>query len=285
MSRDDPRPRWRFARRAAVVLAVAYLATSAALLAFEDRLLYHPVRADQRWDGPPPGYACEDVALVAAGGTRLDARWFPRPGATGAVLICHSRAGNLSFALKPHEIAGWQGCGFSVLVFDYPGYGRSEGRPTEGGCYAAADAAYDWLTRSRGVPPESVLLFGRSFGTAVAVDLAARRPHRALVLVSPFTSIPDAAQAQFPLLPTGLARNRCDTRAKVIRCEQPTLIVHGTRDRLVPFELGERVFEASRARKRLRAVEGADHGDAVLAGFFPALREFLAETADTSAPN
>jgi pimeloyl-ACP methyl ester carboxylesterase len=282
MSHPVPRSRWRFVRRAIVVLAAAYVATTAAMLALEDRLLYHPLRADQRWDGPPPGVASEDVALHSSDGTPIDARWLPLPGAVGAVLVCHSRAGNLSHALKPHELAGWRELGFSVLVFDYPGFGRSGGRPTEAGCYAAADAACDWLTRPGGVPPEAVLLYGRSLGTAVAADLASRRLHRALVLVSPFTSIPDAAQVQFPLLPTGLARNRFDILAKVPRCGRPTLVVHGTRDGLVPFAHGERVFAAIPAPKRFRAVEGADHGDSVLAGFFPTLRAFLAETADAT---
>jgi fermentation-respiration switch protein FrsA (DUF1100 family) len=261
------------------VLALGYGGALVVLVALEDRLLFHPAPAARRWAGPPPGVAVQDVAFQAADGTRLHGRWFPCPDARGAVLVCHSRAGNLSLELSPDALSGWQHeVGVSVFVFDYPGYGRSEGRPSEAGCYAAADAAYDWLTRR--VAAQDVLIYGRSLGTAVAVDLAARRPHRALLLVSPFTSLPAVVQRLYPVLPARwLMRNRFDSAAKVGRCSRPVLMVHGTRDHLVPFAEGERLFEAANEPKRFVPVAGAPHGDPVLAGFFPEVRRFLADTA------
>jgi hypothetical protein len=114
----------------------------------------------------------------------------------------------------------------------------------------------------------------------VAVDLAARRPHRALVLVSPFTSLPAVVQRLYPVLPARrLMRNRFDSAAKVGRCSRPVLVVHGTHDHLVPFAEGELLFEAANAPKRFVPVAGARHGDSVLAGFFPEVRRFLADTA------
>src|SRR5439155_1700348 len=113
------------------------------------------------------------------------------PDARGVVLVCHSRAGNLSHAVRPDDVRRWHDeVGLSVLVFDYPGYGHSGGRPSEAGCYAAAEAAYEWLTEAQGIPPGQLLLLGRSLGSAVAVELASRRPYRALVLISPLTSMP-----------------------------------------------------------------------------------------------
>jgi fermentation-respiration switch protein FrsA (DUF1100 family) len=248
-------------------------------VALEDRLLFHPAPAARRWADPPAGFEVEDVAFQTADGTPLHGRWFPHRGAHGAVLVCHSRAGNLSLELSAEALAGWQReVGVSVFVFDYPGYGRSGGRPSEAGCYAAADAAYDWLTQR--VAPRDVLIFGRSLGSAVAIDLACRRPHRALVLVSPFTSIPAVVQRLYPVLPArALMRNRFDSAAKVGRCPRPLLVVHGTNDRLVPFALGQRLFAAANEPKRFIPVAGARHDDSVLAGFFPELRRFLAETA------
>jgi fermentation-respiration switch protein FrsA (DUF1100 family) len=269
----------RVLTRVAIGLVAGYVALTVTLLALEDRLLFHPVRAGQRWIDPPPGCAAQDVEFRTAAGTLIHARWYPCRDARGAVLICHSRSGNLNCALSAEEVTGWQrGLGQSVLVFDYPGYGRSAGSPSEAGCYAAAEAAYDWLTRARKVPPQRVLIYGRSLGTAVAVELASRRPHRALVLVSPFTSLPDVALSHLPFLPARqLMRNRFDSLTRIGRCSQPVFMVHGTHDRLVPFVLGERLFAAANAPRRLLPVAGAHHGNCITTAFFPALRRFLAE--------
>jgi fermentation-respiration switch protein FrsA (DUF1100 family) len=288
---DGAHSPWRLLSRRALVrvligLTAGYGVVTLTLLALEDRLLFHPVSASRSWTPPPPGFEVHDIEFRTAEGTRVHARWFPRRGARGAVLVCHSRAGNLSLALRPEEIAGWQeGLGQAVLVFDYPGYGRSAGSPSEAGCYAAADAAYDWLTRTRQVAPQRLLIFGRSLGSAVAVDLASRRPHRALVLVSPFTSLPDAARHHLPFLATGqLMRNRFDSLAKIGRCPGPVFIVHGTDDHLVPFGLGEQLFAAANPPKSFLPVAGARHGDCLTPAFFPALRAFLADVEGRGRP-
>src|SRR5262249_23613263 len=148
--------------------------------------------------------------------------------ARGTVLYCHGNAGNLSHrgegVLRWHQLLGQ-----SVLIFDYPGYGRSEGKPSEAGCYAAADAAYAWLTETKKVLPQDLLIYAGSLGGGVAVALASRRPHRALVLVGTFTSIPDMAQRQFPWLPARwLVRNRFDNLGKIGRCTRPVFLAHGT---------------------------------------------------------
>jgi hypothetical protein len=193
--------RWkRIALRGLVVVALGYCVALIVLVALEDQLLFHPAPSARRWAEPPAGVEVQDIAFKTPDGTRLHGWWFPCLGARGAVLVCHSRAGNLSLELSAEALAGWQGAvGVSVFVFDYPGYGRSEGRPSESGSYAAADAAYDWLVQR--VAARDVLIFGRSLGTAVAVDLASHRQHRALVLVSPFTSVPAVVQRLYPVLP------------------------------------------------------------------------------------
>ena len=270
-------PSWRVTARVGVYLLVGYCVVVAILLAREDRLVFHPVTARQRWAGPPARIVVRDIELQTTAGTRVHARWFPRDGAAGAILFCHGRNGNLSRELGLAEIEAWQReIGASVLIFDYPGYGRSSGRPTEAGCYAAADAAYLWLTQVQGVTSSRVLIYGRSLGTAVAVELASRRPHRALVLVAPFTSLPDIALGYFPLLPAHqLMRNRFDNLERIGRCPQPLFIVHGTRDSVVPFAQGEALFAAARAPKQFLTVEGGRHGNCVTTTFFAALRRFL----------
>jgi fermentation-respiration switch protein FrsA (DUF1100 family) len=254
------------------------------LLFLENRLLFHPVRATEDWV-PPPNALVQDVELRTVNGTRIHAWWCPVKNwqpTHGAMLYCHGNAGNLSY--RSEAIALWQqALGVAVLIFDYPGYGRSEGTPTEAACYASADAAYEFLTRTLNVPTERVLIYGGSLGGGVAVDLASRQPHQALILVKTFTSIPDAAQSVYPWLPARwLVRNRFDNLQKIGRCTRPVFIAHGTTDRLVPFAHGKRLFEAASEPKEFLAMTGLDHNDGLSPEFFSRLRSFLNET--TSAP-
>jgi fermentation-respiration switch protein FrsA (DUF1100 family) len=260
---------------------LCYLGVLLVLLCLENRLLFHPVRATEEWL-PPPNTRVRDLVLQTVNGPRIHAWWCPvknwQPG-HGAMLYCHGNAGNLSY--RSEAIALWQqALGVSVLIFDYPGYGRSEGTPTEAACYASADAAYDCLTRTLNVPPDRVLIYGGSLGGGVAVDLASRQPHRALILVRTFTSVSDAAQSVYPWLPVRwLVRNRFDNLEKIARCTRPVFIAHGTTDRLIPFAHGKRLVEAASEPKRFLAMAGLDHNDGLSPEFFSALRSFLDETS------
>jgi len=277
-----PRRWWK--HRVARLLGGAvlcYLGVLVVLLFLENRLLFHPLRATEYWL-PPPNVRVRDVQLPTVSGTRIHGWWCPVKNwqpAQGAMLYCHGNAGNLS--CRSEAIALWQqALGLSVLIFDYPGYGPSEGTPTEATCYASADAAYDWLTRTMKVPPDHVAIYGGSLGGAVAVDLASRQPHRALILVKSFTSIPDAAQALYPWLPVRwLVRNRFDNLEKIGRCTRPIFVAHGTADRLIPFAQGKRLFEAASQPKHFLAMAGLDHNDGLSPEFFSALRSFLDATA------
>jgi fermentation-respiration switch protein FrsA (DUF1100 family) len=252
-------------------------------MALENRLVYHPTPASQDWQLPP--MPVEDVHLKLPDGTPIHAWWCPRPGATGALLYCHGNAGNLSH--RGHAIQALQQLlDQPVLIFDYPGYGKSGGRPSEQGCYAAADAAYAWLTQAAKIPADRVLLYGSSLGGGVAIDLASRRPHRALVVEKTFTSMPDVGQRLYPWLPVRwLLRNRFDSLAKIGKCRQPVFVGHGTTDDLVPFVLGERLFAAANPPKQFFRMEACGHNDPLPREFFDALRRFLAEAeAQRPAP-
>jgi len=268
----------RTGRRLAVVVTGCYLGVVLVLLALENSLVYHPVRADRDWY-PPPNARVQDVALTSADGTAIHAWWCPTQDwdrGRGAVLYCHGNAGNLSYWGESVDL--WQKeLDASVLIFDYPGYGRSGGRPGEAGCYAAADAAYSWLTQTRHIDPDLVLICGESLGSGVAVDLASRRPHRALVLISAFTSIPDVAQGIYPWLPARwLMRNRFDSLAKIARCRGPVFVAHGTADALVPFAQGRRLFEAANEPKHFFCMDGCDHDHRRDTDLRQELRLFLA---------
>jgi fermentation-respiration switch protein FrsA (DUF1100 family) len=128
------------------------------------------------------------------------------------------------------------------------------------------------------VAPQQVLLYGRSLGSAVAIDLASRHPHRALILVTPFTSVPDVAESRFPFLPAQLLmRNRFPSLAKIRQCTRPVMVLHGTDDLLVPFAQGKEMFDAANEPKRFIPVLGAAHEDCITPAFFSTIRNFLAE--------
>jgi fermentation-respiration switch protein FrsA (DUF1100 family) len=273
-----PRPvrPWRRRLKSLAVLVVAcYLGVFVLLLALESRFIFHPTPAAVDWT-PPPDDRFQDVTLTSAAGDRIHGWWLPREGATANVFYCHGNAGNLSH--RGRGLLRWsQELNASVLIFDYPGYGKSTGVPTEAGCYAAADVMWDHHTGERHADPRRMILVGVSLGGAMATDLAARQPHRALVLLKAFASVPDMAQSMYPWLPARyFVRSRFDNLSNIARCPGPTFILHNRHDTLVPFRHGELLFAAAREPKRLYIQDEGDHEAGLPDDFFAQLRDFLA---------
>ena len=241
---------------------------------FEDSFLYHPTR---ELSAKPSDYGLthEDVWLPA-GKTRVHA-WHLRSKGRATVLFFHGNAGTIADRL-PHAIA-WLALGFDVLLVEYPGYGRSEGEPSEKSLRAAADAAYVWA-RER-AKAKRIVAFGESLGGAVAIDLASRRAVDALVVQSTFTSVADMAKVVVPWLPfEPPLRNRFDSLARIHAVRAPTLILHGDADELIPLAQGKRLFDAAAGPKRFVKLEGAHHNDTILVRateYFGAVDTFLRE--------
>jgi fermentation-respiration switch protein FrsA (DUF1100 family) len=167
--------------------------------------------------------------------------------------------------------------GSDLFMVDYRGYGKSEGKPTEQGIYLDADAAYEYLVEA-GYRPGQLIIYGESLGTAAAVDLASRRDCAGVVLEAPFPSAAAVASRVLPLLGPLAARGRLETAKKLERIKAPMLVIHGTRDQVIDFELGREVFESAREPKQFWSVEGARHSDILeVAGerYIAKLREFL----------
>ena len=246
------------------------------LLFFEKRLIYFPMRA---FDATPQGLGLkhEDVTLRAEDGVRLHAWYLPVEGSRLTLLVCHGNAGNISHRLD-RALLLQSRLRVESLLFDYRGYGRSEGSPDEDGTYRDARAAYRWLV-ARGVGPERIVIFGESLGSAVAMQLALEVEARALVLESPFASVPEMARAVYPFLPLWpFVKTRYDNVGKASRLKMPLLVLHGDRDEVVPFAQGRRVFEAAPEPKRFFAIPGASHNDTYYVGgeaYWRALGEFL----------
>ncbi|MBK9139170.1 MAG: alpha/beta hydrolase [Verrucomicrobia bacterium] len=233
---------------------------------FEHAQVYHPTAT--HWATPAQlGLPWEEAYFSAADGVALHGWFFPAdtnsPRRHLAVLHCHGNGGNISHRLDVAEAL--LETGVNVLLFDYRGYGRSAGRPSEAGTYLDAQAAHAWL-RGRGFAATNLIAFGESLGGAVATELALREPLGALVLQSTFTSIPDIGAELFPFLPVRwLARIRYDTHSKLPRVTLPVVILHSRRDTLVRFHHAERNFAVAREPKRLLEIAG-DHNDFLEAG-------------------
>lgn len=242
-------------------------------------LLYQPTPGvDIRPEQAP--VAVEEVFLDTEDRVRIHAFYLPAPGASRALLFLHGNAGNASHRL-PNAVL-LQRLGAHVLLLDYRGYGRSEGSPSEKGLYADARAGLSHLLGARGVPPERVVLFGRSLGGAVAVALARDRELGGLILESTWSSLADAAAAHFGRPAAWLVRGRYDSLAAMPRLRAPLLFLHGDRDEIVPYALGRRLFEAAPEPKAFETLRGAGHNDTVIVGggrYLERIGAFLDEVA------
>lgn len=265
-------------------LLLAILATVAALgaMTFLERLIFQPGLG-----GPPPGFGAaqpsaefgaEDVFLETDDGVRIHAFWLEaEAGVDRAILFLHGNAGDASRRLS--GAARLRDLGAHVLLLDYRGYGRSEGRPSEKGTYADARAGLDHLRKARRIPLPRTIVFGRSLGGAVAVHTAQGVPLAGLVVESTFPSVADVARSYLGIgfdFWLGSKFASID-KVKAIRC--PVLAIHGDRDRVIRISLGRRLFAAMPGAKTWHEVAGGRHNDTPHVGgerYWDAWREFLA---------
>ena len=225
------------------------------------------------------GLTYEDVVFATDDGINLHG-WF-LPGSTELTFLWfHGNGGNIShrvgeLAMLHHRL------GVNLLIFDYRGYGRSQGRPSEQGTYRDARAALRYLLARPDVSRENIVYFGRSLGSAVAVELAVEHPPAALILVSPIASVAHMARVTFPYLPIGwLIGNRYNSLARIPTIQRPLLILHGERDETVPLSQGRMLYEAANQPKHFKVLSQAGHDDTYDSGgavYWNALQEFLAE--------
>ena len=242
---------------------------------FEESLIFHPLRYPAgEWQ--PAGLVVEDAEFTSADGTRLHGWFVPHGHPRAVVLFAPGNAGNITYRTdrlrRFHRTLD-----AAVMIFDYRGYGRSEGRPNERGVLADARAARRWLAERTGVAETDIVLVGESLGGGVMVDLAAHDGARALILESTFTSLPDVAAWHYPVFPVRLLmRNRLTSIDKIAAYRGPLLQCHGDADGIVPYALGERLFAAANQPKRFVSLPGHDHNDPLPTAWHAAMDEFLA---------
>ncbi len=271
------------AARTLAILIIALILASVVLrymLILDRMMIYFP----QRGIAATPdsvGLAYEDAHLTAADGTRVHG-WHI-PGESDITLLWfHGNAGNISHRLD-NILMLHERLGVGVFIVDYRGYGLSEGRPSEKGIYSDAEAAFGYLTDELGLDAErDVVLFGRSLGAGVAVEMATRHKVKGVILESGFTSIREMARASGSPLPIPLVlmlfEARYDSLSKIGRVDSPVMVLHGDRDDTVPFWMAEKLYAAASEPKTLYRIRGAGHNDTVYVGgeaYFDALKKFI----------
>jgi pimeloyl-ACP methyl ester carboxylesterase len=229
-----------------------------------NRLLYFPSRTIAETPDAA-GLRFRDLAIATDDGERLHGWWIgARSEPIGHLLLCHGNAGNVGDRV-PHA-ALLTAAGFDVLLFDYRGYGRSGGRPSERGTYRDARAALASLLEQPEVDPARVFFLGESLGGAVAVDLALHRPPAGLVLLSAFTGVRELGRLHYPFVPRSLIPDAYPTARRIRALRAPLLVLHGDRDDVVPLLHGQALFNAAPQPKRMHVFPGAGHNDLVSRG-------------------
>jgi len=225
------------------------------------------------------GLNYKDVFFESKDGKKLHGWYFPSSPGGPVILFCHGNAGNISHRLE--NIAGLLRRGLGVFIFDYRGYGKSEGRPSEKGIYLDGLAAYDYLVHHESIPSDRIVLFGRSLGGAVALEVTLERKARALILESGFTSLKDMARSMLLFRPFSIMMPaHYNNAAKIPRVGVPVLIFHGTEDELVPFSMGKELFALAAEPKYFYPIQGAGHNDTFIVGgngYYQRLSRFAVE--------
>ncbi len=236
-----------------VLIAIALF--SAGLYFAQGKLIFLGTREMER-DPGDAGLDFEEIRLPVAG-YETHGWYVPLENHRGVVLFSHGNAGNLSGRLE--SIGLLRSFGFSVLAYDYGGYGYSTGKPTEKRCYADIRAMWDYLVTVKQIPEEKIVLFGRSLGAAPTAELAQSVTPGAVVLESAFLSVPDVAMKMAIVgRLTWLIRHRFENKSKVGKITSPILVVHSPDDEVIPYEHGRRLFELAPEPKSFLEIRG-DH--------------------------
>jgi fermentation-respiration switch protein FrsA (DUF1100 family) len=266
----------RFILSRLLLVGLALVVAMGLLRTFENRFIFFPPRYPEGFS-KAYGLELEEVWITAQDGVRLNAWFLPQPSSPKVLLWFHGNAENIGMGLD--HMKAFSRLKVNVLAVDYRGYGKSAGSPNEAGVYRDGDAAYRYLVEDRGFGPRDVFIYGHSLGGAVAIDVAARRECGGVIVESSFTTAGDMARRMFRIpFSEYIPRSRFDSLAKIARVRAPVLVIHGTRDQVIPFSMGQKLYEAAPQPKSFFAIDGAEHDDPYVAGgevYWQRLAEFV----------
>jgi uncharacterized protein len=259
------------------ILVLAYVGLAIALYFGQSNLVYMPSQALTETPATI-GLKFEDIQITTKDNVNLDAWFVPAKDndqiGKGVILFCHGNGGNIGNRVSYLPI--FRDLGLSTFLFDYRGYGKSEGKPTEAGTYADVEAAWQYLTQERKIPPKKIIIYGESLGGAIAAYIAQltsqdlKNNAGGLVLASTFTSISDRASELYPFLPIRLlSRFSYNSIERLPSIKIPVLIIHSTDDEIIPFHHSDRNFQAANQPKKLVKLRGDHNG-----GFLDSLENY-----------
>ncbi|MDA2932884.1 alpha/beta hydrolase [Acidobacteria bacterium AH-259-D05] len=256
------KPLWkRILNRIVIYAVVIYLGFCLIALVFQKNITYHPEPSAPEEQVFLDSYPwLERVRFSSSDGIELHAVWVPPPEGRPVLIFSHGNAGNLLGRMALVQKFRDQELG--IFLYDYRGYGQSQGSPSEEGLYLDSEAAWEWVSARGGIDPERIVSYGRSLGAAVALHLALSREVAGVILEVPFTSIRDMAKEVLPFFPAGpFLRESYDNLLGVRSLSRPLLIIGGDNDRVVPPWMGEALFEAASEPKQRLIIRGAGHDD------------------------
>ena len=257
------------------LLFIVYAGLCIGLFLRQDSILFQPYKWDKGLATPKDVGIDYEEGFFPSGKERLYYWFVKNPLSHKVILFFHGNAGNLSNRVG--LIQALYDAGFSVFAFDYRGYGKSSGRPSEAGLYEDGRCAYDFLAVHKGVLSEDIILYGRSLGGAVAVNTALGMDKGRLVVDAAFTDLKSVAKRLYPYLPVGfLLKYRFDNLSKIRAIKIPVLFVYSREDELIPISMGKALFEQCRAEKTIIFLNHGGHNDA----FFYDQGRFLKALSD-----
>ena len=248
-----------------LIIAISiYVVLMLMIYLFQGRMVFLSNIPGRTLDVSPAdiGLVFEDVSITTPDNERLHGWYVPAENSEGVVLFFHGNAGNISHRLDSIKI--FNDLGLDTLIIDYRGYGQSTGKTSEEGTYLDAQAAWDYLVKSRRVPADQIIIFGRSLGGAIGAWLAARQTPAAVIIESSFSSGVDMAQRLYPFLPVRLiTRLKYPVVEYVSQLNCPVLVVHSRHDEIIPFQMGQAIYAAVKLDKKFVELRG-DHNNGFL---------------------
>jgi len=244
-----------------VILVIGYSGLGLVLYFMQSSFLYSPVK-EVTYTPEELDLDFDQVTFKTSDGLKLSGWYIPARNATFTVLFCHGNAGNMMHRLDSINL--FNNMNLNCFIFDYRGYGASEGTPTEAGIYLDAKAAYRWLTSHKKVPREKIIIFGRSLGGSIAAHLAQKARAGSLVIESAFTSYVDIGRKFYPYMPVRyFARFNYNTAEYIKNVHIPVMIIHSRNDEVVPFEFALELYETVEGPKKFVEIWGS-HNDGFL---------------------
>lgn len=219
----------------------------------EKNSVFFPIKEIEKYPSDW-GLEFDNVYFYTSDNVKINGWFIGKPDAESTFLYLHGNGGNISHRIEKASI--FHELGVNIFMIDYRGYGQSRGSPSESGVYKDAVAAYKYLTNQKNIKSEDIIIFGESLGSAVAIDLASRKPVAAIVLEGAFSSVKDISKSLYPVLPSFMFSNMFDSLSKIDNVEFPKLFIHSKNDEIIPYKLARKLYRKASPPKEFLDITG-----------------------------